>query len=193
MRYGPEHKQQTRQKVLHSAARALRRDGPGRVAVAEVMRAAGLTHGGFYAHFDSKEDLLAHAIDSMFDEVLAAFDKGTAGRPPGEALREYVSRYLTLAHCERRDSGCPIAALATDVPRMGEQARRAFEQGSARLASAIAHLLRELQVPDAGAAATSLLAELVGTLVLARCASDPATAERLLDASRSQALARFGL
>lgn len=193
MRYPPEHKQHTRERVLHSAARALRRAGPEKVAVAEVMREAGLTHGGFYAHFDSKEDLLARTIDSMFDEVLANFERGTAGKPAREALRAYVNRYLTLAHCETRDSGCPIAALATDVPRMNADARRAFEAGSSRLASAIAGKLQELHMPHAGAAATSLLAELVGALVLARCASDPATAGQLLDASRSQVLARFGL
>jgi len=191
MRYPPEHKQVTRERVLRSAGRALRREGPDKVAVADVMREAGLTHGGFYAHFGSKDDLLARAIESMFDEVLAAFEKGTAGKPPREALQGYVKRYLTLAHCDTRESGCPIAALATDIPRMNVEARRAFEAGSARLASAIAGLLRELQVPDAGAAATSLLAELVGSLVLARCASDPATAERLLEASRSQVLARI--
>jgi TetR/AcrR family transcriptional repressor of nem operon len=192
MRYPPEHKQHTRERVLRSAARALRREGPDKVAVADVMREAGLTHGGFYAHFESKDDLLASAIASMFDDVLAAFEQGTAGKPPRQALRDYVNRYLTLAHCDRRESGCPIAALATDVPRMGADARRAFEAGSARLASAIASKLAELRVPHAGAAATSLLAELVGALVLARCASDPATAEKLLDASRSQVLARIG-
>ena len=191
MRYPPEHKQLTRERVLRSAARALRRDGPEKVAVADVMREAGLTHGGFYAHFESKDDLLARAIESMFDEVLANFAKGTAGKSPRDALREYVSRYLTLAHCDTRESGCPIAALAADIPRMNVEARRAFESGSARLASAIAHVLRELHVPDAGAAATSLLAELVGAVVLARCAGDPATAQRLLEASRSQVLARI--
>jgi TetR/AcrR family transcriptional repressor of nem operon len=192
MRYPPEHKQLTRERVLRSAARALRREGPEKVAVAEVMREAGLTHGGFYAHFESKDDLLARAIESMFDEVLANFEKAASGKPPREALHNYVDRYLTLTHCDRRESGCPIAALATDIPRMDMEARRAFEAGTARLASAIAGLLRELHVPDAGAAATSLLAELVGSLVLARSASDAATAERLLEASRAQVLARLG-
>jgi TetR/AcrR family transcriptional repressor of nem operon len=193
MRYPPEHKQHTRERVLRSAARALRRAGPEKVAVAEVMREAGLTHGGFYAHFGSKEEMLARAIDSMFDEVLGNFERSAANTPAREALRDYVNRYLTLAHCDRRDSGCPIAALAADIPRMNAQARHAFEAGTARLASAIAGKLRELHVPDAGAAATSLLAELVGALVLARCASDPATAGKLLDASRTQVLARIGL
>jgi TetR/AcrR family transcriptional repressor of nem operon len=193
MRYPPEHKQHTRERVLRSAARALRRAGPDKLAVADVMREAGLTHGGFYAHFESKDDMLARTIDSMFDEVLAAFERITAGKPAREALREYVDRYLTLAHCGDRDSGCPIAALAADIPRMDADARRAFEAGSARLASAIAARLRELPVADGGAGAASLQAELVGALVLARCASDPAVARQLLEASRSQVIARFGL
>jgi TetR/AcrR family transcriptional repressor of nem operon len=191
MRYPPEHKQHTREKVLRSAARALRRAGPEKVAVAEVMREAGLTHGGFYAHFESKDDLLARTIESMFDEVLQKFEQGTAGMPPREAMREYIGRYLALSHCENREGGCPIAALATDIPRMGDDARRAFEAGSARLASAIAGKLHELHVPHAGAAATSLMSELLGALVLARCAIDRATAEKLLEASRTQLLRRF--
>jgi TetR/AcrR family transcriptional repressor of nem operon len=193
MRYGPEHKQQTRQRVLRSAALALRRAGPEKVAVAEVMRDAGLTHGGFYAHFESKDDLLARAIESMFDEVMQRFDEGARGRSPREFMREYVNQYLTLMHCDNREGGCPIAALATDVPRMDADARRAFEVGSARLASAIAGQLQGLGVRDAGSAATSFLSEMVGALLLARCASDAATSEKLLAASRSQLLKRFGL
>jgi TetR/AcrR family transcriptional repressor of nem operon len=192
MRYSPEHKQQTRERVLHSAARALRRHGPEKLGVAEVMKNAGLTHGGFYAHFASKDELIADAIEAMFRESVANFERITTGKPPREGIADYVERYLTLKHCDARDSGCPIAALATEIPRMNAGVRRAFEEGSARLASAIAGKLHEMQTSDAGAAATSLLAELVGALVLARCASDPQTAQRLLDASRGQVLARIG-
>lgn len=191
MRYGPGHKQYTREKVLRSAMRALRREGPDKLAVADVMRDAGLTHGGFYAHFESKDDLLVNAIEGMFEEVLERLDRDVAGRPAPEGLRAYVDRYLAQVHCEFREDGCPIAALATDVPRMSADARRAFETGLARLASAIAAKLSEMGVANAGAAATSLLAELVGAMVLARCASDRATAGKLLEASRAELLRRL--
>lgn len=193
MRYPPEHKQLTRTRVLRSAASALRRSGPEKVAVADVMRDAGLTHGGFYAHFDSKDDLLARAIESMFDEVMERFDEGAQGKQPREFMHAYVNRYLTLGHCDNREGGCPIAALATDIPRMDPHARSAFETGCARLASAIAAKMRELGVGNAGAAATSFLSEMVGALLLARCASDAATSEKLLAASRSQLVKRFEL
>jgi TetR/AcrR family transcriptional regulator, transcriptional repressor for nem operon len=192
MRYPSDHKQKTRERVVHSAARELRRHGPEKLGVADVMKGAGLTHGGFYAHFASKDELVVAAIEDMFRDAVASFERTTAGKPPRQGIADYVDRYLTLTHCDARGSGCPIAALATDVPRMEATARRAFEQGAAHLASAIAGNLREMNVRNAGDVATSMLAELVGTLVLARCASDPQTAQKLLDASRSQLMQRPG-
>jgi len=104
MRYDAEHKQKTREKVLKAAAKAIRADGPHRVGVADVMSKAGLTHGGFYAHFTSKDDLIAAAIEQMFDESRIRMARETEDKPPREALRSYIDFYLSSGHRDARQT-----------------------------------------------------------------------------------------
>ena len=118
MRYGPEHKKETRARVLRQAARAIRAEGPHRIGIAEVMARAGLTHGGFYAHFASKDDLVAAAIAQMFEEALALLEGVTAAQPPKEALRAYIDLYLSPKHRDAKEAGCPMAVLSADLPRL---------------------------------------------------------------------------
>lgn len=193
MRYTLDHKRQTRERVLHAAARALRRLGPAKVAVADVMRDAGLTHGGFYAHFASREELVALAIEQMFIDALGNFEKITAGKTPHDAMRDYVRFYLSRSHWAQRETGCPLAALATDVPRLGEDGRAHFESGTAQLAGAIAGCLAAMGRRDPGALAISILSELVGALTLARAVTDEGKARNMLKASRAQLLDRLAL
>lgn len=192
MRYDTRHKQQTRERVLHAAAQAIRDGGPHRVGVAAVMREAGLTHGGFYAHFDSKEALVAAAIGQMFDDSFEHWRR-REGQPDARALTEYIDRYLSMAHRDAPGRGCPIAALASDLPRLEPSSRAAFAEGQRRLADALAPPLRRLGHADADALASSVLAELVGALTLARCEPDRARAAAHLDASRRHLLRRLHL
>src|SRR5215468_10383146 len=111
MRYDENHKERTRARVLAQAAAAIRSKGIKRVGVAEIMAGAGLTHGGFYAHFASKDDLVAAAIPQMFDEAMAAFEHQTAGKAPSAALAAYVDSYLSPRHRDAQATGCPLAAL----------------------------------------------------------------------------------
>lgn len=193
MRYHAEHKQETRERVLRAAARAIRSDGPQRVGVAGVMREAGLTHGGFYAHFASKDELVAAAIVQMFDDAIAYWDRCVHGRSEAQALRVYVEGYLSMKHRDAPERGCPLAALASDLPRLDAAARAAFTTGAQRLGDALAQPLRRLGHDDADALASSLLAELVGALALARCEPDSRHASTRLDASRHQLLQRLNL
>jgi AcrR family transcriptional regulator len=124
MRYDAEHKARTRTTLLAEAAKAIRSEGPHKVGVAEIMARAGLTHGGFYAHFESKDALIAAAIATMFKESLVAFERGTSGPGPARALDAYISTYLSERHRDARETGCPLAALAADVPRPGTPATR---------------------------------------------------------------------
>ena len=98
MRYVAGHKDRTRARVLKEAARAIRVDGPHRIGVAGIMARAGLTHGGFYAHFASKDELVVAAMAQMFDEAVANFERVTGGKPPALALRSYVDFYLSVRH-----------------------------------------------------------------------------------------------
>ncbi|TMH07973.1 MAG: TetR/AcrR family transcriptional regulator [Betaproteobacteria bacterium] len=193
MRYDTEHKQRTRERVLKEAAAAIRAEGPERIAVAGVMKRAGLTHGGFYAHFASKDELVVAAIEHSFAEAFEAFGLFTRGRPPAAGLAAYIDFYLSPWHCERRGEGCPLPALAADLPRLAAPAREAFERGAARLTSAIAEHLQVLGQPHAGRLAVSVLSEMVGAVVLARSIADGAHALAILDASRTALKTRLGL
>lgn len=195
MRYDTEHKQKTRSKVLLAAAKAIRTDGPDRVAVAGVMAEAGLTHGGFYAHFSSKDDLVAAAIGQMFEDVRARVEQETAGRGPAEGLAAYIDFYLSKKHRDARGAGCPMAALSSDLPRMADAAREQFAAGVQRVTTALGGKLVALGHADADAeaGARSMVAELIGALSLARVELDAKRSDAILAASRGQLKQRFGL
>jgi TetR/AcrR family transcriptional regulator, transcriptional repressor for nem operon len=193
MRYDTEHKQKTRTKVLQAAAKAIRADGPHRVAVAGVMADAGLTHGGFYAHFASKDELVAAAIEHMFDETRARAQHEMEGRGPAEGLVAYIDFYLSRKHRDARDSGCPMAALASDLPRLDEPVREQFAAGASRLTTTLSEKLAALGHVNVDAEARSMVAELIGALSLARIEPDSKRSDAILSASRHQLKERLGL
>jgi TetR/AcrR family transcriptional repressor of nem operon len=193
MRYAQSHKQETRRKVVRAAAAAVRVRGPAAVAVAEIMAEAGLTHGGFYGHFPSKEALVAAAVEEAFNQSSRRFTRPADGVSAEEALSGFIDAYVSTAHRSNPERGCPIACLASDVPRQGPMVRAAFDAG---LAGLIAHLEAWLPEPDPAARrrlASSLVAEMVGVVALSRAVSDEVLAEELLDASRAGIKARIGL
>ncbi|MCO6417874.1 TetR/AcrR family transcriptional regulator [Siccirubricoccus sp. KC 17139] len=195
MRYGSDHKAETRERLLREAARAIKAAGPEGVGIAEVMRRAGLTHGGFYAHFPNKEALVAAALDRMFEEGAARFAKRVEGLSPAEALAHTIDAYLSPLHQDSVAEGCPLPALAADVARLSPALRARFGAGLARLQAAAAALFRGLGHEEAAAAqlAASLYAELAGAIALARACADPAQAAALRNGSRAALKARFGL
>src|SRR5438093_322688 len=192
MRYSESHKDRTRLRVLGEAAAAIRAKGPERVSVAEVMAAAGLTHGGFYAHFDSKDDLIAQAITHMFDAMHSRFLILTEGREPAAAIASYVDAYLTPAHRLDRANGCPIATLSGDLPNLSDRARERFTEGTERVVAALAKLAKKLGAKDAEALAWSAIAEMAGAVALSRTVSDERAAASRRN-SRAIVKARFGL
>ena len=193
MRYDAEHKARTRITLLAEAAKAIRAEGPHKIGVAEIMARAGLTHGGFYAHFDSKDAMVAAAIGCMFEEALAAFERGTSGRAPARALDAYICTYLSERHRDARETGCPVASLAADLPRLGKPARREFANGYAALAAALSNKFATLDLPEPQKLASSVLGEMVGALSLARCVADAKQSSRILAASRDGLRQRLGL
>ena len=193
MRYDTEHKQKTRELVLQAAARAIRSDGPDRVGVAGVMAEAGLTHGGFYAHFKSKDELVAAAIGQMFEQAGARLEHETADRDPAEGLAAYVDFYLSKKHRDARGFGCPMAALASDVPRLAGPAREQFALGVQQSTAGLAEKLSALGHAEPEAGARSMIAELIGALSLARIEQDAKRSDAILAASRAQLKQRFGM
>jgi TetR/AcrR family transcriptional repressor of nem operon len=193
MRYDDNHKERTRARVLTEAAAAIRSKGAERVGVAEVMAGAGLTHGGFYAHFTSKDDLVAQAVTHMFDAAYARFLQHTEGREPADALANYIDAYLATSHRLDRAHGCPIAALSGDLPNMSELARARFTDGTERLVAGLAKLVKKSGAKNAEALAWSAMAEMAGALALSRTASDPDRAAHILRNSRAMVRSRLGL
>ena len=184
MRYDADHKEKTHAKLLKAAAKAVRAEGPHRVGVAAVMADAGLTHGGFYAHFASKDALVAAAIGQMFEEARTRFLHETQERTPAQGLIAYIDFYLSAAHRDARRSGCPIAALASDLPRLKKPALEQFADGAARLRAALADKLAQLGNADPQQEASSAMSELVGALSLARAEPDAKRSDAILADSR---------
>jgi TetR/AcrR family transcriptional repressor of nem operon len=191
MRYSAEHKERTRARVLTEAAKAILAKGPHRIGVADVMAKVGLTHGGFYAHFASKDELVVAAIELMFDGALANLRRLTRGKPPAEALHAYIDWYLSAHHRDARETSCPLPALSADLRRLGSPARRRFAHGAAALTDGIAMLLSALGHTDAESLASSALAEMVGALLLARGIVDPKRSDAVLETSRDGLKARL--
>src|SRR5262245_55010007 len=154
-----------------SAATAIGSKGAKRVAVAEVMAGAGLTHGGFYSHFRSKNALIVEAITHMFEALHAGFLRHTEGRTPAEALSTYIDVYLPTSHRLDRAHGCPIAALSADLPNLSDLARARFTDGTERFAGGFARLLRSMGAKNPEALAWSAVTEMVGALAISRAVS----------------------
>ncbi|MBJ7412000.1 MAG: TetR/AcrR family transcriptional regulator [Phenylobacterium sp.] len=192
MRYSDTHKQETRDKVLKAAAKAVRAKGPDGVGVAEIMAEAGLTHGGFYAHFPNKEALIVAAIDEAFGQSGRRFGRATRDMAPAEALAAFVDFYVTLEHRAHPERGCPVAGLSSDLPRQGAPVREAYERGVRRMIERIAGWLPET-TPDRDSLAASLVAEMSGTVALSRAISDEAEAGRLLAEARDRIKHRMGI
>jgi TetR/AcrR family transcriptional repressor of nem operon len=193
MRYDEAHKQKTRQRVLQAAAKAIRTQGPDRVGVAGIMAQAGLTHGGFYAHFQSKDDLVAEAIEQMFAEGRERFAAIVDGKPAAQALGDFLDFYLSKAHRDATEAGCALPALCTDLPRLSAEARAAFDAGYARLIDWIAARLQELGHDESHAAASSAVSEMVGAVALARCIPERKRSDAMLEGSRKAIRRRLGL
>jgi len=179
-------KEQTRERILRAAARAIRKHGYEGVGVADVMREAGLTHGGFYAHFASRDALLAQAAEQAGLESLENLSRAVGHAKPGEQLMALVDSYLSDRHVEAPEQGlgCALAAAGSEVPRQNDEVRRAV---SRRLMELIG--LVERQFPDWGRNAAhekamAIVASMVGALLLARAVGDPQLSRKIRKAVR---------
>ncbi|WP_185973615.1 TetR/AcrR family transcriptional regulator [Ferrovibrio terrae] len=178
----------TRRAILTAAARIIRERGPDRIGVAEVMREAGLTHGGFYAHFTSRDALVAEAIRSMFEGGRQKFVARVGGRTGPEALKTWIDSYVSREHRDNPGGGCAMAALISDIARLEPVARAAFDDGIRGIAG---RLSAHLPAGTEEHAVSSLMAEMAGAVALARAVSDPPLSDRILKTSRAALKARI--
>ena len=193
MRYGRDHKAQTRERVLDEAAAAIRADGPDKMSVAALMNRAGLTHGGFYAHWPSKDALLADAIDHMFVDRASCFAQAAAAHDPRLVLERYVAGYLSMTHRDGREHGCPVPILAGEMHRLPDGARQRFCAAVTRMRERLASLVERAGIDDAPARVASAIAEMVGAIGLARATDDRVAAQALLDGAHRSVIVKLGL
>lgn len=189
----PTHKERTHARILDEAAAAMRLDGPDGISVAALMKRAGLTHGGFYAHFPSRDALVTEAIERMFQDSRRILDDRLTQREAAEGVAGLIDWYLSEAIRSAPDQGCPLPALSGGAARMPEAARGRFNQGVAYFQRALATAFDALGLPEPEMTARSVLAELVGAMALARAASDEAAGNEILRSSRQLLKTRLGL
>ena len=180
----PRSKEATHERIVEAAARAIRRTGYDGTGVADIMKGAGLTHGGFYAHFASREAMLAEAADRAGSESVAMMERIGATAPPSRALQAMMEAYLSKAHVEGVETGCAAAALGSEMPRQAPEVRRAATRRIKEMIDLVARQSPDWGQPSAHERALVTVATMVGTLVLARAVDDP----RLSDALRKAAL-----
>jgi TetR/AcrR family transcriptional repressor of nem operon len=185
MRVSKEAMERHHEQIVLTASEMLRERGVQGVSVADIMQAAGLTHGGFYRHFASKEALVAEATSAAFNEILGKLEKSSARKGPERALEDYISAYLSQRHVEKPSLGCPIPAFGGDVGREGPEVRAAFYNGVDALLEWIG---AGLPVPEAerDSKAIEVLTLMVGAIITARASgNDPLSRKILAQARKS--------
>jgi TetR/AcrR family transcriptional repressor of nem operon len=176
-------KEVTHERIVAAAARASRRSGYDGTGVADIMKEVGLTHGGFYAHFASREAMLAEAADRAGAESVAELTRVAAAAPPHEARRALIRSYLSKEHVDGVESGCPIAALGSEMPRQAPKVRRAATRRIKEAIDLVARHSLGRGKPGAYEHALVTVATMVGALVLARAVDDPKLSAALRAAS----------
>lgn len=178
MRVSRDQMQANRLRILDAASRLFREKGFEAVSVAEVMKAAGLTHGGFYGHFDSKDDLIAQAIGHIF----TVQEGGDGG---GGDLATYLDAYLSSGHRDSIGEGCPTAALVADIRRQASAARLAMTEGFRSQIDRVAKAIPGADAAGARRQAIGTWAAMVGAVLLSRAIDDPDLSEEILSETRS--------
>jgi TetR/AcrR family transcriptional regulator, transcriptional repressor for nem operon len=190
MRYSREHKQETHARIVRKASIRLREKGAHGIGVADLMKEAGLTHGGFYAHFDSRDALVVEAFAYAMDRSLEHWRKLTGEIAPEKRLAMIIDTYLTPTHRDDPGHGCAITSLGAEIARESPKTRRAFALKMEQLIDLIADQIQEMPRKAARKQATSLLATMMGTLVLSRIAGSGELSDEVLQAGKEAALAR---
>lgn len=181
-------KEASHERIVQAASKAIRRSGYAGTGVADIMREAGLTHGAFYAHFESREAMLAEAADRAGAEANAVAASIAASVPPEQSLQAMMRAYLSKEHLTSIEAGCPVSALCSEMHRQSPEVRRAATLRIKEMIDLVARLSPNWGKPSAHEHALVTVATMVGTLTLARAVDD----ETLSDAFCHAALKSLG-
>jgi TetR/AcrR family transcriptional regulator, transcriptional repressor for nem operon len=190
MRYSREHKLETHARIVKKASMRLREKGAHGIGVADLMKDAGLTHGGFYAHFDSREALVIEAFSHAMDRSTEHWRKLAEQTPPEKRLATIVESYLTPAHRDDPGRGCAVPTLAAEIARENPRTRKAFAAKLDQMIDALAAQIRDVPRKAARKQAMGTIATMMGTMVLARVAGNGEFSDEILSAGRDAALDR---
>jgi TetR/AcrR family transcriptional repressor of nem operon len=183
MRYGPEHKLEIHRKIVKDASRRVRAEGLSGAAVSAVMKDAGLTHGGFYKHFGSKDDLLLESLREGFREIEDTLAHAAEQLPPGEAWKAIVKTYLSLELCENPERGCPLAALAPDLARADKRLKPQIVAELVNYKDKMMRFMPGRRTADKERAFFAIFSTMIGAVELARMLPDSAREKVLANAS----------
>jgi TetR/AcrR family transcriptional repressor of nem operon len=186
MRFKPEHKRQTHARIVRNASVQMRKMGPSALSVHDLMRAAGLTHGGFYLHFQSREALVGEALAFAMDQTIARWTTLMEGRSPDEGIAAVIDTYLDRRHCANPGDGCALPAFGAEIGRTSRATRRLFSMKLEELIGVFACPIEGETATLAIQRATAAIATLVGTVILARATESKHLSDRILKAGRSR-------
>jgi len=189
MRYPAEHKEETRERIVQAASRRFRRAGAG-VGIGQLMKTLKMTHGGFYRHFKSKNELLIEALDKSFADMQARRAGLTAKAKPGHELETIIEGYLSDAHCADAAGGCAVAALVSEIVRQPRAVRAAFDEALQRGWSMVAQFMTGTE-EERRRKAGVLMSGMAGTLAVARAISDDPLRRAFLAAARKTYIEAF--
>ncbi|MBR1246683.1 TetR/AcrR family transcriptional regulator [Bradyrhizobium sp. AUGA SZCCT0169] len=190
MRYSKEHKQETHVRIVKKASVRLREKGAHGIGVADLMKEAGLTHGGFYAHFDSREALVIEAFAYAMDRSTERWRKIADETPPDKRLATIVESYLTPVHRDDPGHGCAIPTLGAEIARESAKTRKAFATKLEAMIDMMADQILDVPRKVARKQAVAALATMMGTLVLSRIAGNGEFSDQILAAGREAVVSR---
>jgi TetR/AcrR family transcriptional regulator, transcriptional repressor for nem operon len=182
-RTAPGRKEATHDRIVETAAHAIRRSGYDGIGVAGIMKEAGLTHGGFYAHFDSRDGMLAEAADRAGADGMAVLARVAAAAPPKKALEAMLRTYLSKEHVQGVEAGCAVAALGSEMPRQAPKVRRAATRRIKEMIDLVGGHSPDRMQPGAYQRALVTLSTALGALILARAVDDPELSNALRKAA----------
>jgi len=190
MRYSREHKLETHARIVKRASVRLREKGAHGVGVADLMNDAGLTHGGFYAHFDSREALVIEAFAYAMDRSTERWRKLSEQTPPDKRFAAIVNAYLSAVHRDDPGHGCAVPSLGSEIARESPKTRKAFAAKLEQMIGMLAEQIPGLPPKAARKQAMAALGTMMGTLVMARIAGNGELSDEILAAGRESVLGR---
>jgi TetR/AcrR family transcriptional regulator, transcriptional repressor for nem operon len=191
MRYPPQHKAEVHQKIVEDASRRVRAEGLNGAAVAAVMRDTGLTHGGFYKHFASKDELLLESLSEAFRDIGETLAKAAVQSPPGDAWKGIVRTYLSLEFCDRPERGCPLPALAPELTRVDQKMRKRILPFLVSYRDRMLPFMPGRRTSDKERAFFAIFSTMAGATEIARLLPEPAMRQKVLSSAKDFLLSSF--